>query len=51
MTLCSWKVTVHKLSLIWACINSQLDYCNGLVAELHASQMARLESLLLVLPG
>jgi len=36
--------TAH--SLVWALVNSQLDYCNALFATLQAGQMSQLQSVL-----
>ena len=36
--------TAH--SLVWALVNSRLDYCNALFATLPASQMSQLQSVL-----
>jgi len=36
--------TAH--SLVWALVNSRLDYCNVLFATLPAGQMSRLQSVL-----
>jgi len=35
-------------SLVWALVNSRLDYCNALFATLPAGQMSRLQSVLWV---